>query len=60
MIRYKYNKPIRYIIFNFNQIVSDLDIHANTSESRDLKDLKCLFSAAGHVIKGHLKIISDS
>ena len=33
LICYKYNKPIRNTIFNFNYIVSDLDIHANTSES---------------------------
>ena len=29
----KYNKPIRHTIFNFNKIVSDLDIHANTPSS---------------------------
>ena len=28
-ICYKYNKPIRNTIFNFNKLVSDLDIHAN-------------------------------
>ena len=30
IIYYKYNKPIRHTIFNFNKLVSDLDIHANT------------------------------
>ena len=29
----KYNKPIRNTIFNFNKLVSDLDIHANTPSS---------------------------
>ena len=29
----KYNKPIRHAIFNFNKLVSDLDIHANTPSS---------------------------
>ena len=29
----KYNKPIRHTIFNFNKLVSDLDIHANTPSS---------------------------
>ena len=29
----KYNKPIRNIIFNFNSIVSDLDIETNVSIS---------------------------
>ena len=28
IIRYKYNKATRNTIFNFNKIVSDLDIHA--------------------------------
>ena len=29
---YNYNKPIRNTVFNF-ELVSDLDIHANTPES---------------------------
>ena len=33
IICYKYNKPIRNMIFNFKQLVSDLDIHANTPNS---------------------------
>ena len=33
LICYKYNKPIRQTIFNFNKLVSDLDIHANTPSS---------------------------
>ena len=33
IICYKYNKPIRNAIFNFNKLVSDLDIHANTPKS---------------------------
>ena len=33
IIYYKYNKPIRNAVFNFNKLVSDLDIHANTPES---------------------------
>ena len=31
IICYKYSKPIRNIIFNFNKLVSDLDIDANSS-----------------------------
>ena len=30
IICYKYNKPIRNTIFNFNKLVSDLDVHPNT------------------------------
>ena len=33
IICYKNNKPIRNTVFNFNKLVSDLDIHANTPES---------------------------
>ena len=33
LICYKYNKSIRNTVFNFNKLVSDLDIHANTPES---------------------------
>ena len=33
IICYKYNKPIRNTIVNFNKLVSDLDIHANTPKS---------------------------
>ena len=33
IICYKYNKPIRHTIFNFNKLVSDLDIPANTPSS---------------------------
>ena len=32
-IRYKYNKPIRSTIFNFNKIVNDIDIGSNTPAS---------------------------
>ena len=57
---YKYNKPIRNTILDFNKLVSDLDIHANTPESWDCKDSKFIYPAAGHIVTGDLKIISDS
>ena len=60
IICYKYNKPIRNTVFNFNKLVSDLDIHANTPESWDCKDSKFMYPAAGHIMTGNLKIISDS
>ena len=60
IICYKYNKPIRNTVFNFNKLVSDLDIHANTPESWDCKDSKFMYPAAGHIMTGSLKIISDS
>ena len=33
IICYKYNKPIRNTIFDFNKLVSDLEIRANTPQS---------------------------
>ena len=40
--------------------MSDLEIHAYTPSSRDCKDSKFIYSSAGHVITGNLKIIPDS
>ena len=33
IICYKYNKPIRSTIFNFNKIVNDIDIDSNSPAS---------------------------
>ena len=33
IICYKYNKPIRSTIFNFNKLVTDIDIDSNTPDS---------------------------
>ena len=33
IICYKYNKPIRSTIFNFNRLVADLDIDTKTPDS---------------------------
>ena len=60
IISYKYNKPIRNTVINFNKLVSDLDIHANTPETWDCKVSKLMYLAAGHIMTGNLKIISDS
>ena len=35
IICYKYKKPIRNTVFNFNKLATDFDIHANTPESLD-------------------------
>ena len=44
IICYKYNKPIRSTIFNFNKIVNDLDIDSNTPASLDCKKFKLFIS----------------
>ena len=33
IIFYKYNKPIRSTVFNFNKIVTDINIDSNTPDS---------------------------
>ena len=33
IICYKYNKSIRFTIFNFNEIVADINIYSNTPYS---------------------------
>ena len=60
IICYKYDKPIRNTVFGFGRLVSDLDIHAGTPESWGCGDSKFMYPAAGHVVAGGLKIISDS
>ena len=60
IICYKYNKPMRNTIFNFNKLVSGLDIHANTPESWDCKDSKFIYPASDHIMTGNLKIITVS
>ena len=55
IICYKYNKPGRSIIFNFNKLVSILDIQTNTPETWYSKDAVYCYPAAGHIITGNLK-----
>ena len=38
IICYKYNKPIRSSIFNFNKIVTDINIDSNTPDSWDCQN----------------------
>ena len=45
--------------FNFD-FVSDLDIHAITSESSDCKDTKYVYQPVGHVVTGNVKTIRFS
>ena len=57
---YKYIKPIRNTILNFNKLVSDLDIETSSPDSWDCKDSKFCYQPAGHIVTGNLKIITDS
>ena len=59
IICYKYNKPIRSSIFNFNKIVNDIDKDSITPASRDCQISNYLYPSAGHVITGNLNVIPD-
>ena len=43
IICYKYNKPIRNIVFNFNKLVSELDIGMQTLLSHEIVKIPNLF-----------------
>ena len=57
IICYKYNKPIRSIVFNFNKIVTDMNMDSNTCESRNCHNSTYLYLPAGHVIPSNLNVI---
>ena len=44
IICYKYNKPIRYTILNFNKLISDLDIATSFPELETVKILNFVIS----------------
>ena len=53
-------EPPPLLKFNFNELVSDLDIDANTPDSRECKDSKFIYPSAGHVVTGNFKSIPVS
>ena len=59
IVCYKYNKPIRNTIFNYNKITSDLQIVENTPTSWDCSNSKFCYQPAGHVVTGDLNVIKD-
>ena len=60
IICYKYNKPVRSTIFNFDKILTDRDIDSNTPDSWDCQNSNYLYPSAGHVITGNVKVIPDA
>ena len=60
MICNKYNIPIHTTVFNYNKLVTELDIENSTPDSLDCKDSKYCYQPAGHIVTGDLKIIIDS
>ena len=59
IICYEYNKPIRSTIFNFNKIVTDININSNTPDSCDCQNSNYLYPPAGHVITDYLNVNPD-
>ena len=59
MICYKYNKPVRNILFNYNQLVSDFEVESNTPSSCNCSDSKYCYQPAGHIITGNFDLIHD-
>ena len=60
IICYKYNKPIRSTVLNYNKFVTELYIESTISDSIDCKDSKYCYQPAGHIVTGDLKIITGS
>ena len=60
IICYKYNKLTRSTVFNFNKIVTDIDIDSITPASLDCQNSNYLYPSAGHVITGNLNVIPDA
>ena len=59
IICYKYKKPIRNVIFNYNKTVSDLNIISNTPTTCDCAQSKFCYTPSGHIITGNFDIITD-
>ena len=59
IICYKYNKPTRNTIFNYNKIVADLNIDSSVPDSCDCSTSEFCYQPAGHVITGNFDIIKD-
>ena len=60
MICYKYNKPSRSTVFNYNKLVTELDIENSIPDSWDCKDSTYCYRPSGHIVTGDLNIITDS
>ena len=54
------NKPIHSTVFNYNILVTELDIENSIPVSCHCKDSKYCYQPTGHIVMGDLKIITDS
>ena len=59
LICYQYKKPIRNIIFNYNQVTSDPDVRSSIQSSCSCADSPFRYPPAGYVVTGDLAGIHD-
>ena len=59
MICYKYKKPTRGLISNYNKIDSDFNINTSTPTQCDYSTSKFCYEPAGHIVTGNLNVIKD-
>lgn len=59
MICYKYNNPIRNLIFNYNSVVSDPDILNTLPDTCNCSSSKFCYKPFGHIVTGNLDVISN-
>ena len=60
MICYKYKRSTRGLLFNYNKIVSDLNIKTSTPTQCDCSTSRFCYGPAGHIITGNLDVIEDN
>ena len=59
LICYKYKKPIRNFVFNYNKVTSDPKILESCPASWDCATSEYLYKPAGHIVTGDFSIIKD-
>ena len=60
IISYSYTNPIRSSIFNYNELVSDIDLNLDkTGPSCDCHNSKFCYRPAGHIITGNFDILNN-
>ncbi len=59
VICYKYKRPIRALLFNYNKVVSDLKIDTSTPTECSCSESKFCYQPAGHVVTGDFSIVKD-
>ena len=57
IICYKYKKPIRNLLFNYNKTVSDCNIEEKTPDSCKCQESKFCYLPAGHIITGDFSLV---